>query len=98
MYLINITVNKDMDPQLNAEMFPKHAAWFQSFAKAGNFLMLGPYTDTEHAGVIIAQAESRAALDKILEQDPYYPNHASYEVRTFDAKFISPIAADYTAK
>ncbi|AGH37418.1 YCII-related protein [Bibersteinia trehalosi USDA-ARS-USMARC-188] len=45
--------------------------------------MLGPYLDQAHAGVIIAQAESREALDKILAEDIYFPNLADYEVREF---------------
>ena len=47
MYMITITVNADVSEAQQAEMFPRHAAWFQQHFQAGHFLMLGPFTDTD---------------------------------------------------
>ena len=53
--------------------------------------MPGPYVDTDaHEGVIFAHTDSREALQKILEEDCYYPDFAQYEIREFAPKMISP--------
>ncbi|MGQ8821404.1 YciI family protein [Bibersteinia trehalosi] len=84
MYIINIALKMDKIPAEQAEqMFNTHRAWFAQYFEQGNFLMLGPYLDQAHTGVIIAQAESREALDKILAEDVYFPDLADYEVREF---------------
>lgn len=71
-------------------MFNQHRAWFAKNFQQGNFLLLGPYQDKEHAGVIIAQAESREALDKVLSEDVYYPlDLATYEVHEFKAAMVA---------
>lgn len=90
MYIINITVNADVTEDQQSRLFPVHVAWFKKHFEAGNFLMLGPYTDTQaHQGVIFAKTESREALRNILEEDCYYPSLAHYEVREFAPKMIS---------
>lgn len=89
MYIIDITVNDNLTEAQHNELFPQHAAWFKKFFEAGNFLMLGPFNERERAGVIIAQAESRAELDAILAQDCYYPNLAKYEIHEFTPKMIA---------
>ena len=61
----------------------------------GNFLLLGPYKDIAHAGLIIAQARSREALDAILREDVYYPNKASYEIHEFTANKIHPQIGEF---
>lgn len=90
MYMITITVNADVSEAQQAEMFPKHAAWFQKHFQAGHFLMLGPFTDTDaHQGVIFSNVESRATLQQILEEDCFYPDFARYDIREFAPKMIS---------
>ena len=69
MYLINITVNPDLPADQQETLFAAHAAWFKKHFAAGNFLMLGPYIDTQNAGVIFAHVKDRAALDAILAED-----------------------------
>ena len=91
MYLINIAINKETVNSDNAEaLLDAHRQWFSKYADKGNFLLLGPYKDIPFAGVIIAQAESREALDAMLKEDVYYPNKASYEIREFTANKIHP--------
>lgn len=66
------------------------AEWFKKYFQAGKFLMLGPYIDTEaHEGVIFAETESPEELQKILEEDCYYPNFADYHIREFAPKMIA---------
>lgn len=84
MYIINIVLKQDKIPAERAEaMFAEHRAWFADYFQAGKFLILGPYLDQNHAGVIIARTENRAELDAILAKDVYYPELADYEVREF---------------
>ena len=48
------------------------------------------------AGIIIAHAENRVALDNILATDSYYPDKAHYEIREFTAKHIAADLPAYT--
>ena len=95
MYIINIAVNADVSAEQQEQLFPIHTEWFKKYFQAGKFLMLGPYLDAQHAGVIFAKTYSRAELDAILAEDCYYPNLATYEVREFEPKAI---AEDFVAK
>lgn len=87
MFLINITLKSDQVPADRADdMFAQHRAWFAKHFEAGTFVLLGPYQDREHAGIIIAQADSRAEIDAVLAEDVYHPQAlADYEVREFTA-------------
>lgn len=90
MYIITITVKDNVSEAQHTEMFPKHVAWFKKHFEVGDFLLLGPYVDTDkHSGVIIAQVDSRQALEQILLEDCYYPNFAIYEIREFAPKMIA---------
>ncbi|WP_409500555.1 YciI family protein [Mannheimia glucosida] len=82
MYIINIALKMDKIEQAES-MLNAHRAWFAQYFEQGNFLMLGPYLDQDHAGVIIAQTENREALDTVLAEDVYFPDLADYEVREF---------------
>ena len=92
MYIIDIAVNEDITPEQHEELFPKHAAWFAKYHQTGNFLIVGPCTDRERAGVIIAQTENRAELDRILSEDSYYPNLAKYAIHEFTPKWWQRIS------
>ncbi|BCX80178.1 YciI family protein [Campylobacter sp. 19-13652] len=86
MYIISIKIKAELlDEQRAAELLAAHRQWFTSHFQAGDFLLLGPYLDEQNAGVIIAKAPSRAALDEIIAGDVYYPELAEYEVREFRA-------------
>ncbi|MGT2907332.1 YciI family protein [Streptococcus dentiloxodontae] len=96
MYLIHITIKADQVPVDKAEsLLAAHRAWFGAQAQAGYFLVVGPYKDRKMAGVVMAQANSRAELDDIIAQDAYYPNLASYEVHEFQANIIADNITDY---
>ncbi|MDO5652340.1 MAG: YciI family protein [Moraxella sp.] len=90
MYLINISLKpSDLSAAEQEAQFNQHRAWFANYFNKGNFLLLGPYLDKEMAGLIIAKADSRAALDKILAEDVYYPDLADYEIREFKASMAA---------
>lgn len=91
MYLIDIVLDQANIPADQAgEMLAAHRAWFGKHAQSGHFLIVGPYRDQAHAGMVIAQAESRAALDAILAEDVYYADRlARYTVREFQANLIA---------
>lgn len=89
MYLINIVLKTDQIPAEKAdEMFAAHRAWFAKYFQERTFLVLGPYLDQAHAGVILADVENREMLNHILAEDVYFPNLADYEVREFNAAML----------
>jgi len=58
-----------------------HRAWINKHADA-SFVLCGPFEDRSAGGMIIAQAESRAALDRILNEDPFLAcGAATHEVQ-----------------
>ncbi|MBG6245681.1 hypothetical protein CS369_14470 [Candidatus Symbiopectobacterium sp. 'North America'] len=89
MFLINITVNENITAEQHESLFPRHAQWFKKYFGAGNFLMIGPYTDFERAGVIIASAKDRDELMAILAEDSYFPDLAKYDIRKFSPNMIA---------
>lgn len=99
MYLIDITINTELVTHERAEeLLAGHRAWFTSQAEAGHFLVVGPYRDRAMAGVVMAQAESRDALEAIIAQDAYYPEMATYDVHEFQANLISDKMIEYRGK
>ncbi|MEX2804033.1 YciI family protein [Streptococcus sp. H31] len=99
MYLIDITIKTDRVPADRAEeLLERHQAWFSAQAESGQFLMVGPYRDKEMAGVVIAQAGSRKALETVLAEDAYYPDMAVYDVHEFQANIIADNITDYKGK
>ncbi|QZN94840.1 YciI family protein [Symbiopectobacterium purcellii] len=80
MFLITITVNENITAEQHASLFPRHAQWFKKYFDAGNFLMIGPYTDCERAGVIIASAKDRDELMALLAEDAYFSDLAKYDI------------------
>ncbi|WP_249291507.1 YciI family protein [Campylobacter curvus] len=74
-------------------MFERHREWFGKNFKEGKFVLLGPYQDEPHAGIIIVNLKDRAELDKILAEDVYHPDMAEYEIREFKAAMAADISA-----
>lgn len=98
MYLINIILSEAALNSGQAEqMLAQHRQWFGKYFERGHFLLLGPYSG-KAAGVIVAQAESRDALQAILAEDVYYPDGAEYEVREFTANKIHPQIGDFAGR
>lgn len=66
-----------------------HRQWFKSFYDQQKFLIVGPSKSIPMSGIIIAQAKDRDELDKMISQDVFYPQEASYEVNEFKANLVS---------
>ncbi|MFD1244262.1 YciI family protein [Paralysiella testudinis] len=99
MYLINIELHPSAAPQAEQdEILNQHRTWFAKHFEQGQFLILGPFLDKARAGVIIAQAESRAELDAILATDVYYPDLAHYEIREFKAAMVANHIQQFQSK
>ena len=96
MYLIDIVVQADKIPASDlAKTMDAHREWFAKYFDAGKFLLLGPYLDKSMAGLIIAQAQSRAELDGILSEDVLYPDLAEYTVNEFKAAMCADNIHEY---
>ena len=87
MFIISISIHTEKIANDQADsLLKQHRAWYAKYFEASDFVMIGPYKDQAHAGVIIADVADRATLDKMLAEDSYYPALADYSVREFDAK------------
>lgn len=89
MFLITITVNDNITAEQHESLFPRHAQWFKKYFGAGHFLMIGPFTDCERAGVIIASTNDRDELMANLAEDTYFPDLAKYDIRRFSPNMIA---------
>ena len=89
MHIIDNVAKLVLTAEQHEELFPKHAAWFAKYHQAGNFLIIGPFTERERASVIIAQTQDRAELEHILAEDSYYPNLATYVISEFTPKMVA---------
>lgn len=90
MYLVTITIKTEkIAKEDEADLLRRHRAWFTDQFDKGNFLLVGPYKDKGMAGIAIAKVEDRTTLDKILSQDAYYPDYATYDVSEFQANLIA---------
>ncbi|MFD1671689.1 YciI family protein [Agrilactobacillus yilanensis] len=92
MYLIRIKIKAEA--QQDKKRLEAHKVWFTKHFEQGDFLIVGPSQTFEMAGVIIARAQSLAALNEILAGDAYYPNLADYEVKTFTPAMVASNIAD----
>ncbi|MDU0968940.1 MAG: YciI family protein [Actinomycetaceae bacterium] len=86
MFVVAITITNpgegnDADQRLSA-----HRAWFTRHFDEGDFILVGPRTDREAAGVLVADLPDRPTLDRVLSEDAFWPDRATYEVAEFDAK------------
>lgn len=100
MFIINETLNPEKIPAgKGEELFKQHVDWFTRHFEQGDFLLVGPYTDKEMAGIMLSGLESREALEDVLKEDVYYADGvANYEVRTFMAGKIAKDFSSYEGK
>lgn len=66
VYVVRV---KNENPEAYRANVDGHRDWINKHADA-SFVLCGPFEDRSAGGMIIAQAESRAALDRILSEDP----------------------------
>lgn len=93
MYIINIQL--DRSQKFGDDTLAQHRAWFTRHFEAGDFLIVGPSKTYPMSGVVIAQAKSREALDKILAEDAFYPDGANYDVNEIAAHMVADNIPDY---
>lgn len=100
MFIINQTLKPEKIPAgKGEELFKSHVEWFTRHFEQGDFLLVGPYTDKEMAGIMITAAETREAVEDILRDDVYYADGiADYEVRAFKAGRIAKEFPAYEGK
>lgn len=99
MYLIDIKIHQEQVPENQAaQLLAQHRQWFSEQATLGHFLLVGPYKDQEMAGLVIAKVADKQELLKIIQQNAYYPDLATYEIQEFQANIIAENFADYQGK
>ena len=100
MFIINQTLKAEKIPAgQGEELFKQHVEWFTRHFEAGNFILVGPYTDQKMAGIMISPVESKEVVEKILKEDVYYADGlADYEVRSFTAGKIVKNFAEFVGK
>lgn len=55
MYFIDIKISAETSNSAEAaQLLAGHRQWFAKYVEKGNFLLLGPYKDIPHAGLILA--------------------------------------------
>ena len=100
MFIINETVlTEKIAAEKQEKLFAEHRAWFMKHFQEGDFLIVGPYKDWAASGIMLAQAESREALEKILKGDVYYAEKlAVYDVHEFVPAKIAKNICDFEGK
>lgn len=100
MFIINQTLKPEKIPAgKGEELFKQHVAWFTRHFEAGDFILVGPYTDREMSGLMISPAETREAVEAVLKDDVYYADGmADYEIRSFKAGKIAANFAEFAEK
>ena len=100
MFIINETVlTEKIAAEKQEKLFAEHRAWFMKHFQEGNFLIVGPYKDWAASGLVLAQAESRDALEEILKEDVYYADKlALYDVHEFIPAKIAKNICEFEGK
>lgn len=100
MFIINETVlTEKIAAEKQEKLFAEHRAWFMKHFQEGNSLIVGPYKDWAASGIMLAQAESREALEEILKEDVYYADKlALYDVHEFIPAKIAKNICEFEGK
>lgn len=69
MFIVSLNYTKALDA-VDA-LLDSHRAYLKTYFDCGVFVLAGP-KQPRNGGVIIAQAPTRAELQAILEQDPFF--------------------------
>ncbi len=68
----------------------QHVAFLRKFYQSGHFIVSGRQIP-RRGGIIVARAASRAELDQIIEEDPFYQQEiAEFLVIEFQASMSHP--------
>lgn len=81
MFVVSLTYTKDLS-EVDRHIEP-HIAYLEKFYALGKFVASGRKVPRT-GGVILASAENREELDRILAEDPFWvANVADYDVTEF---------------
>jgi uncharacterized protein YciI len=70
MYFMSINkIKPDADPALVNKVIPEHREWAKKQLAAGKLVQAGKWGD--RGGMIVIKADSRAAADEIVDEDPF---------------------------
>lgn len=99
MFIIDIALNIDLVPkEKQEELFEAHRTWYHKHFEEGDFLIVGPFKNKGAAGVVIAKANSIEEIEKIISEDSFYPEFATYEISEFTANLVADNITDYKGK
>ena len=88
MFVIELTYKVDL-PQIDAAM-KAHMTWLNKHYAAGTFLVSGRKIPRD-GGIIIATGDDRAALEAIVQEDPFVVRGlADVRVIEFRASTLAP--------
>jgi uncharacterized protein YciI len=80
------------------ELLADHVAWLDTHYEAGVFIASGRKQPRD-GGVILAVADDRAAIDRIVATDPFHVNDfATYRITEFLATKVAPELAAFQQK
>jgi len=90
MFIIELTYKVALD-KIDAEM-KAHVAYLDKYYDAGIFITWGRKVP-RNGGIILAKADTKIALEKIIKEDPFYKRKlADYRITEFiDRKSLDKI-------
>jgi uncharacterized protein YciI len=88
LYVIDLTYTAGLDAI--DRLLEPHRSFLKEQYDAGLFLASGP-KNPRTGGMILARAESRESLERVLEQDPFKAERvADYQVTEFSPVMTAP--------
>ena len=82
LYIIDLHYVKSLDDVDKHK--PEHVLFLEKFYREGLFICSGP-KNPRTGGIIIARADTRDILEKVIEEDPFHQYQvAKYEIIEFD--------------
>jgi len=88
MFIVSISYKKPLEEV--DKIIEAHVDYLKKYYREGIFLLSGR-KEPQTGGIILAEADSREILDKILQQDPFsLAGLTDYEV----TKFLPTMASD----
>jgi uncharacterized protein YciI len=92
-----VTITFQVPFESFGEAVARHGAFLAQGYEGGMLLISGPRT-SRTGGVIVARAESEAALRTYLDRDPFkLEGLADYDVAEFSPTMTAPLLADWVA-
>ncbi|TCP97316.1 uncharacterized protein YciI [Cricetibacter osteomyelitidis] len=93
MFVVNVTVTPS---ELAEKWHEQHVQFLNAQYENGTFLIFGRSKTYENQAVIIARAESQAALEQAFAQDPYIQHGCmTIKIEEFNAAKIAANISDY---